>query len=956
MIYRKSLLLVIVLITCALSPFARASSLTGYPRTNRVKENINLNWKFAKDNEGQPTAVNFDDSGWQEVSLPHNPDPVSIWLDSATNHWSQKDFIRDKSWYRKEMIIELESNEKAFLEFEGVHSATELWVNGQHVGRYAVNGYIPHHFDITDFVESGKKNVIVVLADHSFDPTIAPDPHQSDYVRWGGIYRDVYLVKTNKLHVNFNWESMDAGVHITTPTVKKNNGTVSVKTTVVNEYDEAAECRIETMIVDADGYVLQKMKSSIEIPKGQSHSFRQTTEIEDNYRLWSPDSPYLYRAVSVIYLDNEPVDFIENKFGFRSIALVDGKGFMLNGEPFFMVGVNRHQNYPHIGDAVPNSMHYEAALRYKKAGMNAVRLSHYPQDNSFIEACDELGILLYEEPSTWVLWEQGEWMNKLEQSARVMIRNHRNHPSIVIWGAGINHRGPVPQLNNAAKEEDPYRLTASASSPWCGTQNAGVTDIYATMDYRRTQWPESDFCLVMEHGYSNNGLGMQFHISRYKKRNNNIGALLWVGADYNRLRENENKHDMFTEYGLQTAYRIPRPSYYWYKSEFADEPFVHIADESVYKNRKIHVYSNANEVALYADGKLVTTQNPDNDNLRNQNEHPSFTFNFDWKEEKLTAKALYNGKVRAEHSRIKVGAPYALKLAIDNSDLPLVAGGSDLKMLRAYVVDRNGEVVTDADERVSFSVQGAGEILYSDKSYIQKMQTYHGVATVYLKGASEAGEIKIKASAGKLKSRALLLNSIPFESDMTVANGVPIYDYTFHKIDLQNKGQLLQFGWTCIGGGDEESFSFDLDKSTFTVSGDSALNWRPGTWTMVGDLGYVASDGIFVKGGILKLTIKDLPKGRYKLKTYHHSFEKRKGKLYPYNMRVTLDDAKGDFEYVSDEEPVGIQSSSDIGERKPVSVTNFIESDGNSPVELTFQTDKDNAETWLNGLEFRKLK
>ncbi|WP_198931710.1 glycoside hydrolase family 2 TIM barrel-domain containing protein [Labilibacter marinus] len=936
--------------------YSNAQLPQGYPETNREKQNINLGWMFSKMPEAdKPIEIDFDDSQWEAVALPHNPDPLSLWLDSVQHKWQQKEFIRDHNWYRKSLHIDLNNDEKAFIEFEGVHSATELYVNGKFVGRFDINGYVPHHFDITDFVKPGKENTIAVLADHSFDPSIAPDPNETDYLKWGGIYRDVYLVKTNKLHVNFNWEDFDAGVHITTPSVKRNNGTVSVKTTVANEYTELVDCRIETMVLDADGYLVTKLKSDSKVKAGQTYTFRQTTEIVDEYRLWSPNDPYLYRAVSVIYMDDIAVDFVENKFGFRSVELVDGQGLLLNGEPFFMVGVNRHQSYPHIGDAVPNSIHYEAALRYKEAGINAIRLSHYPQDNSFIEACNELGILLYEEPSTWIQWQQGEWMDKLEQSLRIMVRNHRNHPSIVIWGAGINHRGPVPQLNNAAKEEDPFRLTASASAPWNGIKNAGVTDIYATMDYRKTDFPEGDFCMVMEHGFTHNGLGQQHHISRYKKRKNNIGSILWVGADYNRLQPKPETYDFITEYGLQTAYRIPRPGYYWYKSELTDAPYVHIADESVYKNRKVHVYSNAKEVALYADGKLIATQKADNDPLRLWNEHPSITFNYNWTGEKLTAKALSFGQVVAKHSRTKVQEAYAIKLALDNSDIALQAGGSDLKMIRAYVVDRNGETVTNADVKVHFEAKGAGSILYDDKHFISQAQSYHGVATVYLKGAEAAGEIKVKATSGKLKSGALTLKTEAFKADELLVKGKAIYDYPNYKIDIQTEDQLEQFGWQMANGGNAEQFNFKFGEASFSVNSESELKWRKGTYAILGDLAFMACDGLFVEKGKLVLTIKDLPKGKYQLKTYHHSFQDLK-KLFPYNMKVALKDANGVFEFISDDAALGIQDGKDIGEREPMSVTNFVESDGVNPVTISFETDKKDAHTWLNGLSFKRVK
>ncbi|WP_111708227.1 glycoside hydrolase family 2 protein [Lutibacter citreus] len=946
-----------ILLLFMVGSLAHAQLPEGYPLTNRTKQNINLDWKFSKMSKTEkPTAINFDDSSWKKVCIPHNPDPVSLMIDSVTHNWIQETYLRDHNWYRKQLLIQLKKNEKAFIEFEGVHNATELWVNGKFVGRYAVNGYTPHHFDITDFVLPGKINNITVLADNSFNPIIAPDPDETDYVKWAGIYRDVYLVKTNKLHVNFNWEDFDAGVHITTPTVKKRNGTVSVKTTVVNEHSNQADCRIETMIVDAEGYVLKKLKTSSIISSGHQKTFRQSTELTNNYNLWSPNSPYLYRAVSIIYLNNEAVDFVENKFGFRSIELIDGQGLLLNGEPFFMVGVNRHQSYPHIGDAVPNTLHYEAALRYKEAGINAIRTSHYTQDDAFIQACDELGMVVMEEPSTWVQWQQGAWMNNLEQASRVMVRNHRNHPSIIIWGAGINHRGPVPQLNSAIKEEDPFRLTASASSAWCGIKNAGVTDIYATMDYRRTDWPEGDFCMVMENGFSRNGLNQQFHISRYKKRKNNIGALLWVGADYNRLRPTPKEHDMITEYGLQTAYRMPRPAYYWYQSENSQLPFVHIADESVYKNEKIHIYSNAPKVALYANDKLVAIQSPDNDPLRILNNHPSFTFRYNWTNEKLTAKAIYGNKEEISHSRTKTLTPYALKLSIDNPNIPLQAGGSDLKMIRAYIVDKNGEVITDATNKVHFEVKGEGEILYANEKYIKNMQAYHGVASVYLQGSINAGEIKIKATSGKIKSGTLTIKTDAFNSDAISYNGNPIYDYPIHKIDIQAKDQLLQFGWEEQVSTNEDELVFTLDQNIhFTIKADEKLLKSKGKPAIMGDLAYMAADGIYVEKGHIYMTITNLPKGKYELKTYHHNTMGDR-KYFQTNFIVKQEDTNGKKEYVADDVIAIYSDGKDMGERKPMSVTHFLESNGKQAINLSFRIDKEVGITWLNGMEFKQIK
>lgn len=968
------------------SIFLYSASLTGASvdvinKEYRTKENIDLGWKFSKIKNGtKPIEINFDDSNWQSVTLPHNPDPASLLLDSVKETWEQKVWARDHDWYRKKMKISLNSDEKAYLLFEGVHNQTSLWINGKKVGKFDINGYVPFDFDITKFINSGSENTIVVDADNSNDPTIAPGPFKTDYIKWGGIYRDVYLVKKNKLHVNFNWENEDAGVTITTPTVEDINGTVSVKTTVVNDYNKKVNCKIITSIVDADGYVLKKLIKSAKINAGHQNIFRQTTDIVDNYNLWSPDHPYLYRAVSVIYMNGKPVDKVENNFGFRSIKLVDGQGLLLNGKPFFMLGVNRHQNFPYIGDAVPNSMHYEEALRFKKAGINAIRLSHYPQDDAFIDACDKLGILIYEEPSTWISWTPGVWMNKLITSARIMVRNHRNHPSIIIWGAGVNHRGVVPMLNSAIKEEDPTRLTASQSAPWGGRNNSGVSDIYATMDYRRSHWPEKDFCIAMEHGFSDDGRAMQFHISRYKKRKNNIGTFLWVGSDYNRFKEKVDNYDRVSNYGLQTIFRTPRPSYFWYKSETAKTAFVHIANESIYKKDKVvvfgndpkhigmedlyrdkvMVYSNAPEVALYANDKLVAVQRCDNDPLRMLNEHESFTFPFHWTNQKLTAKAIFNGKVCATFTRYKTQEPYKLKVAVDDPDTKLIAGGSDLKMVRAYIVDKNGEVVTDATNNVHFEVSGAGSIMYKEKKYISNSAPKLGIATVYLKGGDKAGKITIKATSKHLKSGKLVLNSLPYNNDALALNK-PIYDYLNCRFDINGVNNYLEHEWQNAFISDTKNCEIRIDKNiSCKITANNELKLQKGSPsnppTMLGNLCYLASDGLHVDSGTIVMTFKGLKKGVYKLTTYHHALVSTK-KFFPYDLQVSRKDADGEVEFVSNDMICMYQEDpKDIGERDPMFVINRINSNGVDDVVIKFRVNKPKGSTWLNGFKLRRLK
>ena len=955
---KKKFTIVILLL---LSLQIKAQTLPiGFEAGNRIKTNLNLGWKFhLGDLKTNPTAINFDDSSWEDVSVPHNPQLVSYEMDSIKETWVQEKYLRDISWYRKKINITADSSQKVFLEFEAVHNATELWVNGEKAGNYAVNGYTPFHFDITNFVKFGEENTIVIKADNRFNPTIAPDPHRTDYVKFGGLYRDVYLLTTNKLYVNFNWEDFDAGVHITTPTVNKNNGTVTIKTTIKNEHTTAKKSKIITKIINKEGFVVKKLMSEININANSSHTFRQSATLEEDYHLWSPNTPYLYRVNSVIYDNETPVDFVENKFGFRKFSLEKGKGFVLNGEPLFLVGANRHQNYPNIGDAVPNSFHHNEALMYKKAGMNIVRLSHYTQDDAFINACDELGIIIYEEPSTWIEWGDDTWFENLEKASRTMIRNHRNHPSIIFWGAGINHRGPVPRLQTVSKEEDPFRLTASASAPWNGPKNEGITDVHATMDYRRTEFPESAFTMVMEHGSSPNSEVNQFHISRYKGNKNNFASITWLGADYNHLQPNivnEQFRGFMTTYGVLSPYRIPKPVYYWYQSELVNKPIVHIADETASKDGKIRVFSNCQEVELYHNNILIARQLPDNNITKTNLNHPSFTFRYNWESGTLKAIGYLNDIKITEFTRHKQGKPNHIKVVYNIEDKPFYAGGSDIRLVYAYILDKNGEVVTSSKNKVQFAISGVGKIIDNGKIYSNPATVYNGVAAIYIKGTDQTGSITVTAKAKGLKPGRASINTVKFNTNEIVNQAKPIYDYPIERVDIGGDKQLVQFDWQEWTGNSNKNLKHTLNQSNIQVeiSATEEINWLGNNSSMIGDLSFVASDGIYIEKGELTVKLSNLKTGKYAIETFHHA---RKTDIKLTNdISVTVEDIDGNFTRTSDDHVVNYYYNDSSGERQPISIKSTFSTNGSGAVHLKFKNTNKKGSLWLNGFKLKQIK
>lgn len=461
----------------------------GYPTAKRAKLRLNAGWRFHLGDVPEAAKADFDDSNWEQVTIPHTLKLTSLNLDECKDDKTQLTFHRDVGWYRRKFTVDADPNRKVFLEFEGAHQVTNAWINGKHVGEHAIGGYTPFHFDVTDYVNRDGENVVALSVDNRRNPDIPPDPGPMDYIKFSGLYREVYLVQTERLYIPFPWESRTAGVTITTPTVKSDAATIDVKTSIRNTHSEERICKLLTRVIDADGVVVLRMQSKAAIPAGSEIIISQVHGLDKEVHLWSCDDPYLYKVNSLVFDgdDEIPVYCIDNPLGIRKFELHHDLGFSINGNPVKLIGVNRHQHYAYIGDALPESLHRKDALQFKEAGFNVVRLAHYPHDNAFIEACDELGILLYEEAPAWINIEGGKWRENLVEALRRAIRNHRNHPSLFAWGGGINHRGTFEPLHYAAKEEDPTRLTGTNHAAWTGSQRSDVCDFYSNMDY--TWWP-----------------------------------------------------------------------------------------------------------------------------------------------------------------------------------------------------------------------------------------------------------------------------------------------------------------------------------------------------------------------------------------------------------------------------------------------------------------------------------
>ena len=953
----------IVLSTCSL-----ATALpTGYPETPRVKRSINQGWKFhLGDPDGAFFAPGFDDRNWETVNVPHTLELTSMSLNGCGDDKYQETFMRNVGWYRRKIAVSPTPQKKIYLEFEGAHQVTDCWVNGRHVGRFAVSGYSPFHFDITDWVKRGEKNQVTLRVDNRKSEVIPPDPGPFDYIKFGGLYRDVYLVETDPLHITFNWEALHAGVKITTPTVDpvNMNGVVNIETTVKNDSWEPKEATVVTRVIDQEGIVVLKRSSTETIQRWTQHTFNQVGSIEENLRLWSIDDPYLYRVNSLVLVDGQPVDCIENRMGFRKVEITK-QGLLLNGEPIKLMGMNRHQHYGYIGDALPNSLHYKDMLQLKQLGFNVVRTAHYPQDNAVLDACDELGILVYEEAPTWIsISTNAQWYANIEEAARRMIRNHRNHPSVIIWGAGINHRGPVAQIHNACKQEDPTRFTASQSSRWTGVQHSGITDIYAQMVYGDYYWNEKEPMLAME------GRRGPEAVNHYLDSPLELGLIAWTAHAYYTFHPTKTPNDR-ARGGMMTVFRWPKKGTMWYPSEFRAEPFTFIDSEWKAGIQSLEVYSNAEEVELLLNGQPYKKSGRSTDEKYNLLKHPPFIFQIDdFKPGELTANGLTGGRKVSSMTVRTPGKPAAVKLLLDTDGRAVTADGSDILVAYAQVVDKNGTVLSEPPFDVKLAVNGPASIVGDGKGIgANPTHTRHGAAPFLIRAGIREGKVAVTAEVEGLKPAKATFRTRKAEPDMIARKAGPIYDLEKVRIDLGGASQLVQFGWTPWYGADNaaskqrfqalEGFTAEL-----RCKNPEMLRWL-GEMNVMGKNGFAWGDGVLCmdEGGLV-LELSGLAKGRYRITTGHHAprnnsdsmdpnpDKKRNAAIHqlPYARKLALEADGREF-------ATTVTEGQAMNEAPFGSISFEVESNGKAPVIIRFRDASGKGRgVWLNTLEISQWK
>ena len=812
----KNLLIIIFLIgtSCLLAMDLPKFSTAGFyelPNTGRKVYSMNV--------EGTPYVVDFDDSSWEVVSIPHGLEYLPVEASGCVNY-------QGVVWYRKRFIPEsCLKGKQLFIHFEAIMGKSEVYVNGKLLKKQ-YGGYLPVILDVTEELEWGKENVIAVKADNSDDPLYPVGKAQNmlDFTYFGGIYRDCWLVAHNDVFItNANYENEVAGggLFVSFADVSEKSAVVNLKAYIRNNSMKGERVTVSFELKDKQGKVVKQTKKKISVKKGTA-SYALSSMLIESPCLWSPEDPYLYDLDIMVHNEQgKVIDGYRQRVGIRSIEFKQNEGLWINGKPYDgkLMGTNRHQDFAVLGNALPNSMQWRDAKKLRDAGLKVIR-THYVIDPAFMDACDELGVFALVEVPGWQFWNnESVFGERVYSDIRNMIRIHRNHASLFFWEPILNETHYPDEFAKKAldicEEEYPYPYSIAA----CDHGAAGdhyyslllrpiesdlrddktyfirewgdnVDDWNAQNSDSRVArgWGEVPMLIQAEH-YANPSYIKKYPILCYEticnKPKQIVGACFWHSFDHQRGYHADPFYG-----GIMDAFRQPKTSYYMFMAQRSPEksdliadngPMIYIAHEiTPFSPTDVTVYSNCEEIRLtvFKGGKeYVYKKDPNHKGMPS----PIITFKdvyhfMEWKamaragkqdDAYLLAEGLIGGEVVVSHKRYPSGQADHLVVRLDNENVSLKADGSDIVTVIAEVVDKRGTVKRLNNSHVRFDIQGEGRLLGDASVGTNPAPVIWGSAPVLVQSTTKPGKVRIIASMQNSGQSRPLEGILEFE---TVAN------------------------------------------------------------------------------------------------------------------------------------------------------------------------------------------
>ena len=767
-------------------PLRAQTSIAGlFPLENsgRLVWNFNAGWRFHLGDVAQAAQKDFDDKAWEVVSTPHTVQLMPAEASGCRNY-------QGIAWYRKHFILPDEcAGRDAILHFEAIMGKQTIYVNGQKVKEHE-GGYLPINVNLTDMgCSAGEECVVAICADNSDDKTYPPGKKQMtlDFAYHGGIYRDVWLIAKSKVAITDAVEEQQVaggGIFVHYDHISERSAEVFVNTEVRNRDGRARTVTIEHTLSPSGSTVSKR----VSLKAGEAKTVIQRFVVKKP-QLWSPESPSLYQIATRIKDGRQSLDGGITRIGIRSFEFRGKDGFWLNGKRYHqLVGANRHQDFAYVGNALPNSQQWRDAKRLRDAGFTIIRTAHYPQDPSFMDACDELGLFIIVATPGWQYWNKDKgWDEKVHQNTRSIIRRDRNHPCVLMWEPILNEtRYPEAfalQALQITRDEYPYPYRPVAAAD---VHSAGVADHYDVV----YGWPGDDFkadkpqqCIftrefgeLVDDWYAHNNLNrasrswgerpmlvqaMSLFRSTdelYKTTGQFIGGCQWHPFDHQR-----GYHPDPYWGGIYDAFRQKKTAFDMFAAVLqqpAEQPIVSIAHEMTqFSERDVTVFSNCDSVRLTMfDGEHCWTLPVPHEAGHAPSQPVVFRDAWDffeardwsytkrnWQNVKMVAEGIIGGKVVCCEEKMPSRRSTKLRLYVDEMGKKLVADGSDFVVVVCEVTDDLGHVRRLAKENIRFTIEGEGEIIGDAAINANPRAVEWGSAPVLIRSTRQAGKIKIKA-------------------------------------------------------------------------------------------------------------------------------------------------------------------------------------------------------------------
>ena len=708
---------------------------------------INRRWLYSPKATPAAHEREFNDSSFARVTVPHTN------IRTPWHSFDEKSYEFVSIYRRRFRLPAGARGRRVFVDFEGVMTASTVWLNGNRLGEYR-GGFTPFSFELTQHLDWDKENVLAVEVDSTERADIPPFGYEIDYLTFGGIYREVSLRLVSPTFIE--------NVFAQPKDVLSGKPSVDVHCFIQHGEGAAGPLTIEASLFDGEHLVA---KATQELSAAGSGATTNTVTLDNlsAIELWELKSPKLYRVEVRLLHGTSLLDRDSRRIGFRE-AKFTPQGFSLNGKVVKLRGLDRHQTFPWVGQAMPARVQRQDALILRKnLKCNIVRTSHYPQSRHFLDACDEIGLLVLEEIPGWQHIGDQPWKDVAVDNVDRMIKRDWNHPSVILWGV---------RINESLDDHDFYtRTNALAHQLDASRQTGGIRYLYNS-ELLEDVFTMNDFGFPLKppnhplylntefvgHTYPTKTIDnierLREHTLRHARIHNQLasnpqyaGGIGWCAFDYN-THSNFGSGDRICYHGVTDIFREPKPAAGFYKSqcdpeeEIVLEPAFHWArgDENVGFTKAL-VCSNCEHLKFYIHDKLITEVDPDRTEFAHLKYAPFFadlTDRFkDWGD--LRIEGYIGGKLVITKTLSGGGADRKFSLAPD--DKGLVADGADTTRVVLRVTDEFGAIQPFANDAIRLELTGPAEIIGDNPFAL-----VGGTGAIWIRALEMAGKVKLTAT------------------------------------------------------------------------------------------------------------------------------------------------------------------------------------------------------------------